>query len=59
MDMWGFHGIPLVRVEKELGWTLTYDFETGIKETVDWYINNQEWINDIQNGTYKESYKEN
>ena len=32
------------KVEKELGWNLTHDFESGIKDTIDWYVNNQEWI---------------
>ena len=45
------------KVEKELGWDRTYTFEEGIKETIDWYVNNQKWIEDIKNGKYKESYK--
>lgn len=41
------------KTERELGWNRTYDFETGIRETVDWYVNNQNWINDIKLGEYK------
>ena len=51
------YAIDSTKAEKELGWDRTYKFEDGIKETVDWYINNQEWINDIKSGKYKESYK--
>ena len=45
------------KVEKELGWDRTYTFEKGIKETVDWYLNNQEWIDNILSGEYREAYK--
>ena len=51
------YAIDSSKVEKELGWDLTYNFEEGIKETVEWYINNQEWINNILSGEYKEAYK--
>ena len=51
------YAIDSTKVEKELGWTRTYSFEEGIKETIDWYVNNTEWIEDIKNGSYKESYK--
>ena len=44
--------------EKELGWDRTYTFEDGIKETVDWYLNNQDWVENILSGEYKESYKD-
>ena len=46
------------KVEKELGWTRTYDFENGIKETISWYVNNTEWIDDIKTGKYKTIYHE-
>ncbi len=45
------------KVEKELGWKREHTFEEGIKETIDWYVNNQEWIDDIKSGKYKEAYK--
>lgn len=45
------------KAERELGWARTYNFEDGIKETIDWYINNQEWINNIKSGEYKNAYK--
>ena len=51
------YAIDSTKVEKELGWDRTYTFEEGIKETIDWYVNNQKWIEDIKNGKYKESYK--
>lgn len=50
------YAIDSTKVEKELGWDRTYNFEQGIKETIDWYVNNQDWIDDIKTGKYKESY---
>ncbi|MCI6001969.1 MAG: dTDP-glucose 4,6-dehydratase [Tenericutes bacterium] len=51
------YAIDSTKVEKELGWDRTYTFEEGIKETIDWYVNNQKWIEDIKTGKYRESYK--
>lgn len=47
------YAIDSAKVEKELGWVRTYNFEDGIKETIDWYLNNQEWVNNILSGQYK------
>lgn len=52
------YAINSEKVEKELGWNRTYTFEEGIKETINWYVNNQEWIEDIKSGKYKDSYNE-
>ena len=50
------YAIDSTKVEEELGWNRTYTFEDGIKETVDWYLNNQDWINNIKSGEYRSSY---
>ena len=50
------YAIDSTKVEKELGWKRTYNFEEGIKETINWYVNNQDWINNILNGDYKNAY---
>lgn len=52
------YAIDSSKVEKELNWSRTYNFNDGIKETVDWYLNNQSWIEDIKSGNYKNSYKQ-
>ena len=52
------YAIDSSKAEKELGWNRTYTFEKGIKETINWYINNQEWIDDILTGKYKEAFKD-
>ena len=51
------YAIDSSKAEKELGWNRTYNFEDGIKETINWYVENQEWIDDIKTGNYKNSYK--
>ncbi len=51
------YAIDSTKAEQELGWKRTYDFDTGMKETIEWYQNHQEWIHDIQSGAYKNSYK--
>lgn len=52
------YAIDSKKTEDELGWKRTYNFSEGIKETIDWYVNNKDWINDIKTGAYKDSYKE-
>ena len=52
------YAIDSSKVEKELGWNRTYTFEDGIKETVEWYLENKEWIETILNGEYKNAYRE-
>jgi len=51
------YAIDSSKAEKELGWDRTYNFEDGIKETVNWYIENKVWIEDIKSGKYKEAFK--
>lgn len=51
------YAIDSTKSEKELAWNRTYSFEDGMKETIDWYVNNPDWIEDIKNGNYKEAYK--
>ena len=50
------YAIDSSKSEEELEWKLTYDFDKGIEDTVNWYLNNEEWINDIKSGKYKEAY---
>lgn len=48
------YAIDSTKIENELGWHRTYTFEEGIKETIDWYLNNQDWINNIERRHHKE-----
>ena len=51
------YAIDSSKVEKELGWERTYTFEKGIKETINWYLEHKDWIEDILSGNYKNAYK--
>ncbi len=52
------YAIDSSKVEKELGWSRKYQFETGIKETINWYLNQKEWLASIEDGSYRHSYSE-
>ncbi|KCZ85701.1 dTDP-glucose 4,6-dehydratase [Hyphomonas adhaerens MHS-3] len=43
------YAVDCSKIERELGWTPAYDVQRGISETVDWYLNNQDWIDRIHN----------
>lgn len=47
------YAIDATKIQKELGWTPAETFETGIRKTVEWYLNNQEWVAHIQSGEYQ------
>lgn len=51
------YAIDSTKAETELGWVRQYTFEQGIKETIKWYLDNTQWINDIKSGAYKSAYK--
>ncbi|WP_077611311.1 dTDP-glucose 4,6-dehydratase [Clostridium sp. Marseille-P2415] len=42
------------KLENELGWAVSYDFDSGLRQTIGWYWNHQNWWNNIQNGKYRE-----
>jgi dTDP-glucose 4,6-dehydratase len=50
------YGIDPTKIMKELGWKPKHSFETGIKETIRWYLDNKEWWTRIQTGVYQEYY---
>jgi dTDP-glucose 4,6-dehydratase len=50
------YGIDPTKIMKELGWKPKHSFETGIKETIRWYLDNKEWWTRIQTGAYQEYY---
>lgn len=45
------------KIEKELGWKPNYSFDTGIKQTIEWYLNNKEWWEHIINGEYQDYFQ--
>jgi dTDP-glucose 4,6-dehydratase len=48
------YSIDPSKVESELGWRSTIRFEHGIRRTIEWYIANQAWTDDIRSGAYRE-----
>lgn len=47
------YAIDAAKIEKELGWTPEESFETGIRKTVQWYLDNLEWAGRVQDGSYQ------
>lgn len=50
------YGIDPTKITQELGWKPKHNFETGIEETIQWYLNNKEWWTRIQSGEYQDYY---
>jgi dTDP-glucose 4,6-dehydratase len=48
------YAIDARKLEKELGWRPAETFETGIRKTVAWYLENTEWVAHVQSGAYRE-----
>jgi dTDP-glucose 4,6-dehydratase len=48
------YAIDATKLERELGWKPVETFETGIRKTVQWYLDNQEWVANITSGAYRE-----
>lgn len=47
------YAIDATKIQEELGWTPTETFETGIRKTVQWYLNNLDWCRRVQDGSYQ------
>jgi dTDP-glucose 4,6-dehydratase len=42
------------KIERELGWRPLETFESGIRKTVRWYLENEEWVREVTNGSYRQ-----
>ncbi|GAM08446.1 dTDP-glucose 4,6-dehydratase [Geobacter sp. OR-1] len=51
------YAIDASKMRRELGWEPSYTFEKGIAETIDWYLANQEWVEHVTSGGYREYYE--
>lgn len=47
------YAIDATKLERELGWKPAETFETGIRKTVEWYLQNQAWVNNVTSGEYR------
>lgn len=52
------YAIDASRLNQELGWKPSLQFEEGLEKTVDWYLANEAWINHVTSGDYKKYYEE-
>ncbi|MDR1592115.1 MAG: dTDP-glucose 4,6-dehydratase [Prevotellaceae bacterium] len=50
------YAINSSKLQNELGWQPSLQFEEGLKKTVDWYLENEEWLEHIVNGQYRDYY---
>lgn len=51
------YAIDASKINKELGWKPSVTFEEGLEKTINWYLNNEEWLKNVTSGSYKEYYK--
>ena len=52
------YAIDSRKLQKELGWEPSLQFEEGIEETVKWYLENQKWMDHVTSGEYQKYYEE-
>ena len=50
------YAIDSTKLQKELGWEPSLQFEEGIEKTVRWYLDNQEWLDNVTSGDYQKYY---
>ena len=50
------YAIDSTKLQKELGWEPSLQFEEGIEKTVRWYLDNQEWLENVTSGDYQTYY---
>ena len=51
------YAIDSTKIQTDLEWKPKYTFEIGIKETIKWYLDNQEWISKVRSGEYQDYYE--
>ena len=51
------YAIDASKINKDLGWSPTVTFEQGLSKTIDWYLNNEEWLKNVTSGNYQNYYK--
>ena len=51
------YAIDATKINRELGWEPSVTFEEGLRQTIDWYLQNEEWLQHVTSGAYQEYYK--
>jgi len=52
------YAIDATKLNKELGWKPSLQFEEGLEKTVDWYLSHQDWVAAVTSGDYQKYYAE-
>ncbi len=52
------YAIDATKLKNELGWEPSLQFEEGIEKTIDWYLKNEEWLNNVTSGDYQKYYED-
>ena len=52
------YAIDATKLNRELGWTPSLQFEEGLEKTVDWYLAHQDWVKEVTSGDYQKYYNE-
>lgn len=51
------YAIDASKINKELGWKPSVTFEQGLEKTINWYLNNEDWLQNVTSGSYKDYYQ--
>ena len=51
------YAIDSSKINKELGWEPTVTFEEGLAITIDWYLSNEKWLENVTSGNYQNYYQ--
>jgi len=51
------YAIDASKINKELGWKPSVTFEEGLEKTINWYLDNEDWLQNVTSGSYKEYYQ--
>jgi dTDP-glucose 4,6-dehydratase len=51
------YAIDSSKLQRELNWTPSLQFEEGLEKTVDWYLQNEDWLNNVTSGEYQKFYQ--
>ena len=50
------YAIDANKIKNELGWKPSVTFEEGLSQTIEWYLNNEDWLNHVTSGDYQNYY---